>query len=105
MRQLFWCSLQIAVFGSTVYWMNTPEMKDHGGDNAYAVTVLALMLTMAVTAAVMITRDSASFVIRRVRALRQPNQPNDRPDWVNATPRLSKPRELSARGRIGKQPS
>lgn len=104
MRQLFWCSLQIAVFGSSVYWMTRPEMLDHGGNNPYAVTAMALILTMAATAAVMIARDLLFFVWRRLPwTLREANEPDYRPGRIGPATGGRHPGKLPPGGGVRKQ--
>lgn len=101
MRQLFWCSLQIVAFGGTLWVLNHEVKGDFG---PYGAGFVALMVTMAVTAAVMIGRDLFLFAVRRIAALRKPNEPDYGADRINSAPRLSQPRELPPGRWIGKEP-
>jgi len=74
-----------------------------GGDNPYAVGVFALIMAAAATALVMIVRDSARFVWRRFRPLREPDQPDYGPGRIEASRRLGHTRELPPSGGVRKQ--
>lgn len=103
MKQIFWCSFQIAVFGATLWVFSLDEVK--GDYGPYGVGFVALIVTMAATALVMILRDSFLFVAGRVRrALSKPDQANDGAGRIDAAPRLSQSSELPPRRWIGKQP-
>jgi hypothetical protein len=117
-RQALWGAMQIAVFVSVAMWASSPEMQQSGGSNPYAVGVFALLMTMAATAAVMISRDLILWAWRAVvyrdfrwtgarlfgPALSKPNETYDRPRRIDAAAGPRKPRELPARRWIGKQP-
>jgi hypothetical protein len=63
-RQALWCAMQIAVVAVIFNWASSPEMQEHGGSNPGAVAVFAVLMAAAATAAVMIFRDSVSFLWR-----------------------------------------
>jgi hypothetical protein len=102
----FWVGLQAAVIALIVSWAQTPEMQQSGGDNPQAIAVFAVVMAMAVTAAVMIGRDSILFVWRRLtsrRSLRETHQANDGARRIEAGTGLRQPRELPPGGRVRKQ--
>lgn len=105
MKQLFWCSLQIAVAGTVIYWTQTdPSLMDGAGQNPFAVVVFAVLMAMAATSAAMIARDSFLFVVRLVRrALGKPNDPNNGRDLIGAGTGLRQPHELTASSGVRKQ--
>lgn len=107
LRQMFWCSLQIAVVAAVFYWARTPEMQaTSAAQNPMAVAFFAVLMAAMVTAAVMIARDACLWLgrlIRRAVAPRQANQPDYRPDRIDAGAGASEPRKLTSRLRIGKQ--
>jgi hypothetical protein len=95
-RATFWFCLQIAVIAIIVSWAQTPEMQTSGGDNPQAVGVFALIMAAAVTALVMILRDSVRFVWRRLvgTPLSEPYQADDGPRRIETSVRLRQSREL-----------
>lgn len=101
---LFFCSVQIAAFGTVVWFANTPEGRANGGSNSYAVTMGGIFMAMLATSACMIIRDSILFIVRRLRAaVSKPYYPDYRSHL--APPRIAagKPSELLTSVRIGKQ--
>lgn len=118
-RQALWFALQIGVFAFIVSWATSPEMQETGGSNPYAVGVFALLMTMAATAAVMIFRDTVTWLWRWLvhgetqwtgarlfgpsRPLRKPHQPNDGTSRIDASPGPRHPRELPPGSRVRKQ--
>jgi hypothetical protein len=108
LRQVLWCLMQLAVFAGVVYWGATdPDLKNGSGQNVGALMLFALLMTMAATAAVMITRDACLWIGRLVsRAVspRHAGQADDGPKRIDAGPGASEPRKLTSRLRVGKQP-
>ncbi len=109
MRQIGWYALQLSVVGLVFWGASTPEGLANGGANPYAVTIGAVLMAAAATAAVMIARDSFLVVVRwlaRIRGLPgKPNDTSERGRSLSATARGSRqPPKLAPRVRIGKQP-
>lgn len=102
-RQTCWLVFQIAIMAAVVNWASSPDMQQSGGDNPYAVGVFALILAAAGTAAVMIVRDSALWLWRRLRPRSEPHEAYDGPRRIDAGRRLSQSRELPAGGGVRKQ--
>jgi hypothetical protein len=104
-RATFWFGLQLVVIVAVVNWAQSPEMQSSGGDNPQAVGVFALIMAAAVTALAMILRDSIRFVWRRLTRspLGQPDEADYGAGRIEASTRLSQPRELPPGSRVRKQ--
>jgi hypothetical protein len=102
LKQLFWCLLQIAAFGGTLWVFNQPDVK--GDFGPYGVGVVALMVTMAVTAAAMIVRDLFLFCRRRFAALGQPDKTNDGQALVGPVSGLRQPRKFTPGSWVREEP-
>ena len=82
---------------------NQPELK--GDFGPYGVFGVALIFTMAVTAAVMIARDSFLWLLSRLRRpLSETNEANDGANRAYPGIGRSEPRKLPAGRWVSKEP-
>jgi preprotein translocase subunit SecY len=107
MRRLLYCALQLAVGGAVLIWGLSPEMREHGGSNGFAVAIFAVAIAAAATSAAMIAEDLFLGAVRLLRGVRLANQPNQTHQGGRCLPavvRIGQSNKLTAGLRIGKQP-